>query len=128
MTANNLTALIVTLLLVPASLVQSGTVQSQGKSSISEKQLKQAKTLFKQACVRCHGSDGRGETTLGQIVGATDLSRPEWQERVDDSRLLNSITHGRGEMPAFGKKLDSDQIKLLTAYVRTLKINDVTSK
>jgi len=121
-------ALMLILLLMVSSLVHSGTMQSQGRASISEKQLKQAKTLFKQACVRCHGTDGRGETIQGQIVGATDLTKPAWQERLDDARLLNSITHGRGEMPAFEKKLNSDQIKLLTIYIRTLKANELTPK
>ena len=120
--------LIFTLFLMPLSVVRSGILQNQvDQLSLNEKQIKQAKALFKQTCIRCHGVDGRGETTQGEIVGATDLTRAEWQERVDDSRVLTSITHGRGEMPAFEKKLTTDQIKLLSAYVRTLK-NDVTSR
>jgi cbb3-type cytochrome c oxidase subunit III len=82
---------------------------------------KAAKKLFKQHCVRCHGEDGVGETPRGQIVGATDLTDQDWQKRVDDQRLVNSITHGRGEMPAFTNKLSKDQIKSLLAYVRAFK-------
>jgi mono/diheme cytochrome c family protein len=82
---------------------------------------KVAKKLFKQSCVKCHGADGAGETTQGQILGATDFTDSEWQERVDDERLDNSITYGRGQMPAFGEKLTREQITLLLTYVRSFK-------
>ena len=79
------------------------------------------KKLFKQKCAKCHGSKGVGDTTYGEIVGATDLTNASWQERVDDNRLLNSIRHGRGQMPGFGKKLNDEQIASLALYVRTFK-------
>ena len=87
----------------------------------SAAKAKDAKKLFKQKCVRCHGSDGSGDTTYGQIVGATNLTDPEWQERVDDKRLVNSIKHGRGQMPAFGEKLTEEQINSLMSYVRAFE-------
>lgn len=82
---------------------------------------KEAKKLFKQKCAKCHGSDGAGNTTRGLLVGATDLTSPEWHNRVDDERILNSLTHGRGQMPAFDKKLTNEQLALLTVYVRSFK-------
>ena len=82
---------------------------------------KVAKKLFKQNCIKCHGADGTGETTFGQIVGATDFTDSEWQERVDDQRLVNSMTYGRGQMPSFSKKLTREQIITLLAYVRAFK-------
>ena len=90
-------------------------------SQVLPAKAKEAKKLFKQRCLKCHGSDGTGNTTYGQIVGATNLTDPEWQERVDDKRLVNSIKHGRGQMPAFGEKLSEEQITSLTSYVRTLR-------
>jgi len=90
-------------------------------SQVPPGKTKEAKKLFKQRCVKCHGSDGTGNTTRGQIVGATNLTDPEWQQRVDDKRLVNSITHGRGQMPAFGEKLSDEQIYLLMSYVRTFR-------
>jgi mono/diheme cytochrome c family protein len=82
---------------------------------------KEAKKLFKQHCVKCHGADGAGETAFGQIVGAADFTDSEWQERVDDQRLVNSMTHGRGQMPSFSKKLSKEQMISLLAYVRGFK-------
>jgi cbb3-type cytochrome c oxidase subunit III len=80
---------------------------------------KEAKRVFKQKCSKCHGQDGAGNN-YGQIIGVTNLTDPAWQQKVDDKRALNSITHGRGQMPAFGEKLTEAQIKSLVLYVRTL--------
>jgi mono/diheme cytochrome c family protein len=55
------------------------------------------------------------------IIGVTNLTDPEWQERVDDQRIINSIKHGRGQMPALGEKLTEEQITSLMLHVRTLK-------
>jgi mono/diheme cytochrome c family protein len=49
------------------------------------------------------------------------LRDPNWQEKVDDDRLLNSIKHGRGQMPGFNKKLTDNQIDSLALFVRTLR-------
>src|SRR6185369_14890484 len=76
---------------------------------------------FSQKCVKCHGSDGTGQTIFGQIAGATDLTASKWQDKVDDKQIVNSITHGKGQMPSFEKKLSTEQITLLSTYVRTFR-------
>ena len=90
------------------------------RSQIPPAKAKEAKRVFKQKCSKCHGQDGAGNN-YGAIIGATNLTDPEWQQRVDDKRLVNSITHGRGQMPAFGEKLTEDQITSLVMYIRTLQ-------
>jgi len=90
------------------------------RPQVSPAKAKEAKRLFKQKCAKCHGQNGAGNN-YGQIVGATNLTDPEWQQRVDDNRIINSIKHGRGQMPALGEKLTDEQITSLMLYVRTLK-------
>ena len=90
-----------------------------GNSFLAPANVKEAKRLFKQKCSKCHGQEGAGNN-YGQIIGATKLSDPEWQQKVYDKRLINSIKHGRGQMPAFGEKLSEDQITSLVSYVRAL--------
>jgi cbb3-type cytochrome c oxidase subunit III len=90
------------------------------RSQASPAKAKEAKRLFKQRCAKCHGQDGAGNK-YGQIIGATNLSDPEWQQRVDDKRIFNSIKHGRGQMPALGEKLTEEQITSLMLFVYTLK-------
>ena len=90
------------------------------RSPLSPGKAKEAKRLFNQKCIKCHGKDGAG-SNYGALVGATNLTDSEWQQRVDDKRLVNSIKHGRGQMPAFAEKITDDQITSLVLYVRTLE-------
>ena len=82
---------------------------------------KPAVKVFKQHCAKCHGTDGRGRTVEGEIAGAQDFTNQDWQQRAEEQRIINSITHGRGQMPAFEKKLSKEQIKSLSAFVLTFK-------
>lgn len=93
----------------------------RNSSPVSSAQLARAKIVFAQNCARCHGADGRGETALGKELEATNLTDAEWHKKVSDKRLMQSVTSGRAAMPAFGKKLSTDDITALCAYVRTLK-------
>lgn len=103
--------------LIPMAQASSDTHQAR----VLVAKAKDAKKLYKQKCVKCHGTDGAGYTPQGEVLGATNFSDSEWQERVEDQRLINSITHGRGQMPAFGKKLSKEQITSLLIYVRAFK-------
>ena len=76
---------------------------------------------FQTYCTPCHGDDGKAETEQGKKKGARDLTKKKWQASVKDDRLIESITKGRGKMPAFGKKLSEDEIKALVKDVRDLK-------
>jgi len=80
-----------------------------------------AGALFGKNCATCHGKDGRAKTFKAKFDHARNLTDPEWQASVSDERLFNSITNGRGHMPAWGKKLSEAEINSLVAYVRQLK-------
>jgi cbb3-type cytochrome c oxidase subunit III len=87
-----------------------------------DNQSTQTAGLFKDRCARCHGEDGRGKTVIGQMVGAPDFTKDGWwDEEKDERRFVRSITEGKGEMPAFGKKLSRPEIKALAAYVKTFR-------
>jgi mono/diheme cytochrome c family protein len=49
------------------------------------------------------------------------MTDANWQNDVTDERLFNSITNGRGKMPAFKKSLKDNQIDELVNYVRRLR-------
>ena len=78
-------------------------------------------SLFAKNCATCHGKDGKAKTFKAKFNHARDLTDPKWQVSVTDERLFNSITNGRGHMPAWGKKLSEPEINALVAYVRQLK-------
>lgn len=75
--------------------------------------------LYKTNCVLCHAADGSGNSPSGKALGAKDLASDEVQKKTDEG-LVGFITTGQGKMPAFGKKLNPDDIKLLVAYIRAL--------
>lgn len=81
-----------------------------------------ASELFKDKCARCHGEDGRGQTVIGQMVGAPDFTKEGWwDDEKNERRFVRSIAEGKGEMPAFGRKLTRPEIKALAAHVKTFR-------
>jgi len=79
-----------------------------------------AASLFNSECAKCHGRDGRGKTKRGRQTHSRDISNAEWQNDVSDERIFNSISRGKGKMPAF-KKLSDAQIDSLVTYVRQFR-------
>src|SRR6267143_572511 len=69
-----------------------------------------AGVLFDKHCATCHGKDGQAKTFKAKFNHARNLTDAKWQALVSDERLFNSISNGKGKMPAFGKKLSEAQI------------------
>jgi mono/diheme cytochrome c family protein len=71
--------------------------------------------LFAIACASCHGSQGEGG------VGPA-LNTPEFQQKVDDQALFDTISNGHTATPmvAWGENLSDEQINLLVQYIRVL--------
>jgi mono/diheme cytochrome c family protein len=94
----------------------SVAAQAKDKSARTD-----APKLFAKQCATCHGKDGHAKTFKAKFNHARDLTDAKWQADVSDERLFNSISAGRGKMPAFGKKLSKAEIDALGAHVRGLK-------
>jgi mono/diheme cytochrome c family protein len=95
------------------------TVLSAGNTN--EAAAADAGTIYSRQCVSCHGRDGRGRTRKGRRTHARDMTNASWQDDVSDERLFNSISNGRGKMPAFRKKISENDIDALVAYVRRMR-------
>jgi cbb3-type cytochrome c oxidase subunit III len=80
-----------------------------------------ARGLFEENCIVCHGKDGHAHTFHGRLAGAQNLTDAKWQADTSDAEIVNAIKTGPGVMPAFGKKLSSTEIEALAGYVRTFK-------
>ncbi len=76
-------------------------------------------TLFKQKCAACHGADGKGDTPAGRSMKVRSFADPE-VAKVSDDELAGTIEKGKGKMPAYGKSLKPDEIKVMVAYIRSL--------
>ena len=95
------------------------TVLGAGKKN--EAAAADAGTIYSRQCVSCHGRDGRGRTRKGRQTKARDMTNASWQDDVSDERLFNSISNGRGKMPAFRKKISENDIDALVAYIRRMR-------
>ena len=78
-------------------------------------------SVYNSKCADCHGRDGRARSMHAKHEHARDLTTAEWQDSVSDERIYNSISNGKGKMPAFKKKLSDSQIDELVSYVRRLR-------
>jgi len=76
-------------------------------------------SVFKAKCVTCHGSDGSGNTPVGKSLQVADLRSAEVQKK-SDAELAESVSEGKGNMPAFKTILSEDEIHAVLKYVRTL--------
>ena len=85
-----------------------------------------AKTNWANNCAQCHGASGKGDTKMGKMLNAADLTDPKKQASFTDAQAAAAIKdgikqNGKTTMKAFGGKLTDDEIKALVAYVRSLK-------
>ena len=93
--------------------------EKQSGTDPSNAQLARAKTVFEEKCARCHGLSGNGQTVLGSMLEAPNFTdNAWWRDEISNRRLINSVTNGKKEMPAFGKKLTRQEINSLVVYVR----------
>ncbi|WP_018411735.1 cytochrome-c oxidase, cbb3-type subunit III [Methyloversatilis thermotolerans] len=71
--------------------------------------------LFLNNCAVCHGTDARGSR------GFPNLTDKDWLYGGEPETIVATLTNGRnGAMPAFGGALDSEQVRDVANYVRSL--------
>ena len=72
-----------------------------------------------------HASQRRLDRLPQELAFVEGRQQPCGRSPQDDrrgtARMIASVTNGRGEMPAFKRKLSRQDIAAAVAYVRTLK-------
>ncbi|MCX6258381.1 MAG: cytochrome c [Bacteroidia bacterium] len=84
--------------------------------------LKVGKSLWDKHCVSCHGKKGLGDGTKAATLKThcSDFSAKTFKAQTDGEIFYKTKT-GKGEMPAFEKKMaDETDIWLLVNYIRSL--------
>lgn len=109
--------------LVAAAPEEEAPAQSErvARPSAAQRTRARGREVYISNCARCHGGDGRGQTTLGLSVEAPDMTDARWHARRGARRMTQSVARGRGQMPAFAGKLAKNDIAAVVAYVRTLR-------
>jgi cytochrome c5 len=84
-----------------------------------------SKALYEKSCLKCHGAEGKGDSTMGKRVGCKDYTDPKVQDALKDDVAFKSIKEGLKKddkalmQPVTG--MTDDQIKGLVTYMRTFK-------
>jgi cytochrome c553 len=86
----------------------------------------EAKENYEKACAKCHGTDGKGQTKMGQKLGAKDYTDAKVQAAMKDEAAAKAIKEGLKDKddkvlmkPA--EDLTDADIKALVAYMRAFK-------
>jgi mono/diheme cytochrome c family protein len=82
--------------------------------------------IYEKDCAKCHGKDGKGQTTMGKKMGAKDYTDAKVQDAVTDEAAFKATKEGFKDKdgktlmkPADG--MTDDDIKAVVKYMRTFK-------
>ena len=85
-----------------------------------------AKANWDKHCAKCHGADGKGQTTMGKKLKVMDYTDAAVQAKFTDEEAFKITKEGKKDgdktlMKGFATDLSDDEIKALVAYVRKFK-------
>lgn len=85
-----------------------------------------AKATYEKDCAKCHGTDGKGATKMGQKLGCKDYTDAKVQAEMKDDAAVKAIKEGlkdkdgKSLMKATEGVSDADA-KALVEYMRKFK-------
>lgn len=85
-----------------------------------------AKATYEKDCAKCHGTDGKGATKMGQKLGCKDYTDAKVQAEMTDDAAVKAIKEGlkdkdgKSLMKATEGVSDADA-KALVEYMRKFK-------
>ncbi|HTZ75487.1 MAG TPA: c-type cytochrome [Candidatus Aquilonibacter sp.] len=84
--------------------------------------IAEGKKEYGTECAMCHGSNGDGKGDLASDMKLTlaDFRDPASLKDITDGEIFYVIKNGRGDMPAEGDRLKTNDIWNLVNYVRSL--------
>jgi hypothetical protein len=101
-----------------------GKAVERNPLEVSEKLLIRGQQRFTIYCAPCHGAAGFGD---GMVVQRGFPAPPSYHisrlQTVPDGELFKVITHGRGRMPPFGKRIEPRDRWAIVAYIRALQLS-----
>jgi cytochrome c6 len=83
------------------------------------------KENWDKSCKKCHGPEGKGDTTMGKKLELKDFTDAKVQAALKDDAMFKAIKEGVKDgdktrmKPAEG--LSDEEMKALVAYVRAFK-------
>jgi len=101
-------------------VVVAGSAPASAQGADDPAQVAQGQVVFELSCAGCHGDDGAGITGAGRSL--TGIAN-----QGDRAVHIDSITTGKGGMPAFGERLSSDEIEQAASYVRLTFVDEAAA-
>ena len=82
-----------------------------------------AKANWEKHCQKCHGADGKGQTTMGKKLKVKDYTVAAEQKKFTDEEAIKITKEGKKEgdktlMKAFKDELSDQEVKDLIALLR----------
>jgi len=99
------------LFLPPRAEAVSATANAESAAS--------SQSLYRTHCASCHGNNGKSQTSKGRKLEADDLTTTDVKADSID-KIVRIISNGKGDMPAFKKKLSKTQLTSIANYIKTL--------
>jgi ubiquinol-cytochrome c reductase cytochrome b subunit len=79
-----------------------------------------AEGIYREECQSCHGASGKGDGSQARSFGleVPDMTRAAFWSRTSEDRMRGIIRTGKGkDMPAFGRKLQPEEIDAMVALM-----------
>lgn len=98
-----------------------------GLAGAFQAQAADAKENWEKHCAKCHGTEGKGDTKMGQKLGVKDYTDAKVQEKLKDEEMTKATkegvkdAEGKVKMKGFADALSDDEIKALVKHIRSLK-------
>lgn len=86
-------------------------------STAAAADLELGKKVYTAKCASCHGADGKGNAKMAGMLKVTipDLNGAAG---MSDADLLKLVSEGKKPMPAFGSRLDKDELAAVLSYAK----------
>lgn len=101
-------------------VVMAGPAPASAQGADDPAQLEAGQAVYELSCAGCHGDDGTGVAGAGRPL--TGIA-----SQGDRATHIESVTNGKGGMPAFGERLSSEEIEQAASYVRLTFVDEAAA-
>ena len=75
--------------------------------------------LFEANCVKCHGADGHGNTSMGKAMKAKSLVDPKWAAE-DSADAVVAAFRANPKHKSIASKVSDDDLRAIAVHIRAL--------